>query len=132
MKTHKFDITARLVTPDKMTTLTTNCVSFVSYPDSIMQKINTVIFDWAQRIRTKCYFSIIINTYSMLCQIRKSITCKIYYESIISTNKKSCILFELTFLLFLFKYNDKYNRLIYINPTTVLLWESVLLLSFYL
>ena len=68
----------------------------------------------------------------MLCQIRKSIMCKIYYESIISTNKKSCILFELTFLLFLFKYNDKYNRLIYINPTTVLLSESVLLLSFYL
>ena len=45
MKTRKFDITTRLVTPDKMTTLTTNCVSFVSYPDSIMQKINTVIFD---------------------------------------------------------------------------------------
>ena len=29
-----------LVTRDKMTTLTTNCVSFVSCPDSIKQKIN--------------------------------------------------------------------------------------------
>ena len=52
MKTCKFDITTRLVTRDKMTTLrdkmtrlTTNCVSFVPCPDSIMQKINKVIFD---------------------------------------------------------------------------------------
>ena len=45
----KFDITTRLVTGDKMTTLNntgdkittliTNCVSFVFSPDSIMQKI---------------------------------------------------------------------------------------------
>ena len=34
-----------LITRDKMTTLTTNCVPFVSCPDSIMQKINKVIFD---------------------------------------------------------------------------------------
>ena len=55
MKTCKFDITTRLVTGDKMTTLNntgdkittliTNCVSFVFCPDSIMQKINKVIFD---------------------------------------------------------------------------------------
>ena len=51
MKTCKFDITTRLVTRDKMTTLTTNCVSFVFCPDSIMQKVNKVIFDWSQQIR---------------------------------------------------------------------------------
>ena len=48
MKTCIFDITTRLITRDKMTTLTaqdqvtkitTNCVS------SVMQKINKVIFD---------------------------------------------------------------------------------------
>ena len=40
-----------LITRDKTTTPTTNCVSFVSCPDSIMQKINKVIFDWVLRIR---------------------------------------------------------------------------------
>ena len=45
MKTCKFDITTRLVTRDKMTTLTTNCVSFVSSPDPVMQDINKVISD---------------------------------------------------------------------------------------
>ena len=45
MKTSKFDIKTRFVTRDKMTALTTNCVSFVSCSDSIMQKINKVIFD---------------------------------------------------------------------------------------
>ena len=51
MKTCKFDITTRLVTRDKITTLTKNCVPFASCPDSIMQKINKVIFDSEQRIR---------------------------------------------------------------------------------
>ena len=45
MKTCKSDITTRLVTRDKMTTVTKNCVSSVSCPESIMQKINKVIFD---------------------------------------------------------------------------------------
>ena len=45
MKTCKFDIITRPVTRDKMTTLTANCVSFVFCPDSIMLKINKVIFD---------------------------------------------------------------------------------------
>ena len=51
MKTCKFDIKTRLVTRDKMTVLTTNCMSFVFCPDCILQKVNKVIFDWSQQIR---------------------------------------------------------------------------------
>ena len=40
-----YDITTPPATREKMTTLITNCVSFVSCPDSIIQKISKVIFD---------------------------------------------------------------------------------------